>query len=118
MAPADMAPGKRLGRPYHRFISLPRSGGPLLLQPRIISRRRRNGRRRGTRRHYQRKAAESDSGGDGSICVKSFHVIPPAPARQVSASPPMRHSRLIVAISTQVSVTDDRRVFKRKTENT
>jgi len=36
----------------------------------------------------------------------------------VSASPLMRHSRLIVAISRQVSVTDDQSVFKRKTENT
>jgi hypothetical protein len=77
MAPADMAPGNRYGRPYRGFINLPRCCGSLLLQPRIISRRRRDGRRRGTGRHHRSKAAKSDSSGDGSICVKSFHVIPP-----------------------------------------
>ena len=72
-----MAP---FGKAYDGFINDPRSRSPLLLQPRIISRRRRDGRRRGSCRHHRGPAAERHRSGDGAACVKSFHIVPP-PAR-------------------------------------
>ena len=69
-----MAP---FGRAYDGFINDPRGRSPLLLQPRVISRRRRDGRRRGTCRHHRSPAAESHRSGDGAACVTSFHVVPP-----------------------------------------
>ena len=74
MRPAHMAP---FGKAYDGFINDPRSRSPLLLQPRIISRRRRDGRRRGTCRHHRGPAAERHRSGDGAACVKSFHIVPP-----------------------------------------